>query len=97
MLYGYEAWSLTLMEERKLRVFENRILRRIFGPKRMGSGESAIMRNFSFYRSPNIVRLRWAGHVARVEEGSSAFKIRTGKRTGKRLLGRPRCRGEDKI
>ena len=42
-------------------------------------------------------RLRWAGHIARLEEGSSAFKVLTGKRTGKRPLGRPRRRGEDSI
>ena len=57
----------------------------------------------SLYRSPNIVkviksrRLRWAGHVARMEEGKSAFKILTGKPTGKRPLGRPRHRWEDNI
>ena len=55
------------------------------------------------YRSPNIVRvirsrrLRWAGHVARIEEGRSAFKICTGKPTGKRPPGRPRRRWEDNI
>ena len=55
------------------------------------------------YRSPNIVsviksrRLRWAGHVARMEESRSAFKILTGKLTGKRPLGRPRRRWEDNI
>ena len=55
------------------------------------------------YRSPNIVRviksrrLRWAGHVARMEEGRSAFKMLTGKPTGKRPLGRPRRRWEDNI
>ena len=55
------------------------------------------------YRSPNIVRvikyrrLRWAGHVARIEEGRSAFKILTGKPKGTRPLGRPRCRWEDNI
>ena len=55
------------------------------------------------YRSPNIVRviksrrLRWAGHVARMEEGRSAFKILTGKPTGKTPLGRPRRRWEDNI
>ena len=53
------------------------------------------------YRSPNIVRviksrrLRWAGHIARTEEGTSAFKILTGKPTGKRPLGRHRRRWED--
>ena len=55
------------------------------------------------YRSPNIVRviksrrLRWVGHVATMEEGRSAFKIFTGKPTGKRPLGRPRRRWEDNI
>ena len=57
----------------------------------------------SLYRSPNIVRvnksrrLRWAGYVARMEESRSAFKILTGKPTGKRPLGRPRRRWEDNI
>ena len=55
------------------------------------------------YRSRNMIsviksrRLRWAGHVARMEEGRSAFKILTGKSTGKRPLGRPRRRWEDNI
>ena len=55
------------------------------------------------YRSPNIIRviksrrLRWAGHVARMEEVRSVFKILTGKPTGKRPLGRPRRRWEDNI
>ena len=55
------------------------------------------------YRSPNIVRviksrtLRWAGHVAKMEEGRSAFKIVTGKPTGKRHLGTPMCRWEGNI
>ena len=57
----------------------------------------------NLYLLPNIVRviksrrLRWAGHVARIEEGRSAFNILTGKPTGKRPLGRPRCRWEDNI
>ena len=49
VLYGCETWSFTLMEERRLRVFENRVLRSIFGPKRdedIGSGENSIMRSF---------------------------------------------------
>ena len=55
------------------------------------------------YSSPNIVRvikprrLRWAGHVARMEEGRSGFKMLTDKPTGKRPLGRPRHRWEDNI
>ena len=57
----------------------------------------------SLYRSPNIVRviksrrLRWAGHVAKMEEGRSAFKILIGKPTGKKPLGKPRRRWEDNI
>ena len=57
----------------------------------------------SLYRSPNVVRviksrrLRWAGHVARMEEGRCAFKILTGKPIGKRTLGRPRRRWKDNI
>ena len=78
-----ETWSLTLREESRLRVFENRILRRIFGPKRDENGEWRRLHNEklnSLYRSPNIVwviksrRLRWAGHVSIMEEGRSAFK-----------------------
>ena len=49
------------------------------------------------YRSPNIVRVIWAGHVARMEEGRSAFKILTGIPAGKRPLGSPRRRWEDNI
>ena len=79
---------------RRLRVFENRILRRIFGPKRDANGEWRRLHNeelHSLYRSPSIARvikssrLRWAGHVARMEESRSAFKLLTGKRTGKDL------------
>ena len=70
----------------------------------MGNGEGSKMRNLIvFYRSPNIVRviksrrLRWTDHVARMEEGTSVFKILTGKHTGKRPLGRPRRRWGDNI
>ena len=104
MLYGCETWSLTLREESRLRVFENRILRRIFGLKRMGSGDGSTMRNFivctvhlNIVRVNKSRRLRWAEHVARVEEDRSAFKILTSKPIGKRTLGRPRCRYEDNI
>ena len=75
VLYGCETWSLTLREESRLRVFENRTQRRIFGPKRNENGEWRRLHNeelHSLYRSPNIVRviksrrLRWAGYVARM-------------------------------
>jgi hypothetical protein len=73
-----ETWSLTLREEHKLRVFEDRILRRIFGPKRDEvTGEWRKLNNEELhilYSSPNIIkqiksrRMRWAGHVARMGE-----------------------------
>ena len=78
-LYGCETWSLTLRYERRLRVFENRVLRRVFGPKRDEvTGEGRILHNeelSDLYSLPNIVRvvksrrMRWAGHVARMGEG----------------------------
>ena len=107
VLYGCETCSLTLREEHKLRVFENRVLRRIFGPKRDGEkGEWRKLHNEELndlYSSPNIVRviklrrMRWAGHVARMEEGRCVHKVLVGKPGGKRPLGRPRRRWEDNI
>ena len=76
------------------------------GPREIEMGEWKRPRNeelHSLYRSPNIVRmiksrrLRWEGHVARMEESWGAFKILTGKPRGKRPLGRPRRRWEDNI
>ena len=64
MLYGCETWPLTLREESRLRVFENRILRRIFGPKRDSNGEWRRIYDeelHSLYRSPNIVRVIKSG------------------------------------
>ena len=90
VLYGCEIWSLTLSEEIRLKIFENKILRQIFGPKRDANGEWRRLRNEelrSLYHSCNIVRvikfrkLRWAGHVARKEEDRGVFKFLTGKPT----------------
>jgi hypothetical protein len=82
VLYGCETWSLTLREEHRLRVFENMVLRRIFGSKRDGvTGEWRRLHNeehYYLYSSPNIIwviksrRMRWAGHVARMGEGRGA-------------------------
>jgi len=76
VFYGCETWSFTLREERRLRVFENRVVRRIFGPKSDEvTGERRKLHNEelnNLYSSPNIVRvikskrMRWAGHVARM-------------------------------
>jgi hypothetical protein len=77
VLYGCETWSLTLREECRLRVFENRVLRRIVGPKKDEEREEWRRLHkkelHALYSSPNIIRviksrrLRWAGHVARSE------------------------------
>jgi hypothetical protein len=95
-----------LREEHRLRVFENRVLRRIFGPKRVEDGSWRKLHNdelYSLYSSPNIVRviksrrMRWAGHVARMGEGRGVYRILVGRPEGKRPLERPRRRWEDNI
>jgi hypothetical protein len=72
VLYGCETWSHTLREKRRLTVFENRVLRRIFGPKRDEvTGEWRRLHNkelYALYYSPNIIRVRYAKHVARTGE-----------------------------
>jgi hypothetical protein len=99
VLYGCETWSLTSREERKLRAFENRVLRRIFGPKREeeGSHNDELHNLFS---SPNIVkliksrRMRWAGQVARMGDGKGVYRVLVGRPESKKPLGRPSCRWE---
>jgi hypothetical protein len=107
VLYGCETWSLTLREEQRLRVFENRVLRRIFGPKRDElTAEWRRLHNEELndlYPSPNIIRvikwrrMRWTGHVARMGEKRSAYRILVGRPEGRRPLGRPRRRWKDNI
>ena len=90
VLYGCEAWSLTLREEKKLRVFENTVLRRIFGPRRDEvTGEWRRLHNeelSDLYSSPNIVRviksrrMRWAGHVVRMGEERGLHRVWWGSR-----------------
>ena len=101
VLYGCETWFFTLRKEGGLREFENRILGRIFEPKRNENGVWKRLHNGefqSFYHSPNTVRviksrrMRWAGYVARMEEGRSPSKILTGKPTGKKPSGKFRRR-----
>jgi hypothetical protein len=107
VFHGCETWSLTLREERRVRVFENRVLRRILGPKRNEvTGEWKKLHNKELndlYCSPYIARviksrrMRWAGHVARVGEGKDVYSVLVGKPEGKRPLGRPKRRWEGNI
>jgi hypothetical protein len=102
-----ETWSLTVREEHKLRVFENRVLRRIFGPKGDGMTGGWIKLHkeelHNLYSSPSIIRIiksrrmTWAGHVARVGEKRNGYRLLIGKPEGKRPLGRPRSRWIDNI
>ncbi|KAJ4435669.1 hypothetical protein ANN_18285 [Periplaneta americana] len=107
VLYGCEAWTLTLREEQRLRVFENKVLRKIFGAKRDEvTGEWRKLHNaelHAIYSSPDIIRnikfrrLRWAGLVARMGESRNAYRVLVGRPAVKRPLGRPRRRWEDNI
>jgi hypothetical protein len=92
VLYGCETWSLTLGEEQRLRVFESRVLRRIFVPKWEEDGSCRKLHNdelHDLYSSPKIVRViksrrvRWAGHVARMGRGKVLIGF---------WLGRPKAR-----
>jgi hypothetical protein len=93
--------------EFSLRVFENRVLRRIFGPKRdeviAGWRKLHNEELHGLYSSPSIVRvikarmMRWEGHVARMREVRGAYNILVGRPEGRRPLGRPSCRWEDNI
>jgi hypothetical protein len=107
VLYVCETWSLTLREERELRLFENRVLRKIFEPKRDEvTGEWRklhIEELHDLYFSPTILRviksrrMRWVGHVARMGEGRGVYRMLVGKTEGQRPLGRRRRRWEDNI
>jgi len=83
VVYGCETWSLTLREERRLRVFQNRVLRRIYGSKReevIGEWRKIHTEKLNdMYSAPNIVRviksrLRWTGHVERLGERTGAIQ-----------------------
>ena len=102
VLYVCEIWSLTLREERRLRVFDNRVLRGILGPERDEvTGEWRKLHNEELndrYCSPNILRviksrrMKWAGHVECMREGRGMYRVLVGKPEGKRPFGRPRRR-----
>jgi hypothetical protein len=106
-LYGWGTWSLTLREEHRLRVFKNRVLRRIFGPNMdevAGEWREFHIEEFHIlYLSPNIIRqiksrrMRWAGHVARMKEAKNVYKVLVEIPEEKSPLVRPSCRWEDEI
>jgi hypothetical protein len=92
VLYGCETCSLTLREERKVRMFENRVLRRIFAPKRdEATGEWIKLHNEELndlYSSPSVLRMmksrrmRWAGHVERMGAKEGIYRVLVGKPEG---------------
>jgi hypothetical protein len=104
ILYGCETWSLILREERRLRVFKNRELRRILGPERDEvTGQWRRLYNeelYALYSSPNITqviksrKMRWAGHVAGMGERTSAYRALVGKPEGRRHLEDPGIDGK---
>jgi hypothetical protein len=107
VLYGCETWSLTRREEHRLRVFENRVLRRIFGPKgdevtghwrKLHSGELHNLYSLlDIIRQFKSRRMRWVEHVACMGEERNVYRVFVGKPEGKRRLGRSRRRWEDTI
>jgi hypothetical protein len=107
ILYGCETWSLTLREEHRLRVSENKVLRRILVPKRdeLTGGWRKLHNEelHDLYSSTSIIRIIrsrrmwWAEHVARMGEKRNAYRLLVGKPEGKRPLGRPRHMWVDSI
>ena len=105
VLYGCETWSLVLREERRLRVFENRVLRNIFGHKSdKVTGEWRRLHYeelYDLYYTPNIVQViksrRWVRHVARMGERRDAYRVLVERPERERPLGRPRHRWVDNI
>ena len=101
VLYGCETWSLTVREECRLRVFENRVLRKIFGPKKDEvTGE---WRSYMLCTIPDDIlviksrRLRWEKHEARMGTSTGAYWVLVVKPEGRRQPERPRSRWEDNI
>jgi hypothetical protein len=102
VLYGCEMWSLTHI----LRVFANRVLRKILGSEREEDGSWRKMHNdelHGLFSSPNIVRaikswsMRWVGHVACIGKGRDVYRVFVGRSKGKRTLGRQWLRLEDNM
>jgi PAS domain-containing protein len=106
VLYGCETWYLTLREEHRLGVYENRVLRRIFGAKRDEvTREWRKLHNEELrdlYSSPSIItmikpRMRLERNTARMEEKRNSYRLLMRNPEGKRPLGKPRCKWVDNI
>jgi hypothetical protein len=105
VLYGFETLFLALKEKHRLRVFESRVLRWLFGPKRKVTGGWRKLHNedlHNLYSSADIIRMiksrrRWTGHVARMGTKRNAYRILVGKPEWKRPVGRPRSGWLDNI
>jgi hypothetical protein len=99
--YGCEAWILTNRDEQNLRIFERRILRKIFGPVQNGDGSwrirmnyelSKLVQNADIVRFTKSRRMAWLGHVMQMDEKRTPKRILEWKPIGRRLRGRPRKR-----
>ena len=104
ILYGRQTWSLTLRDERRLSVYENRLLRRTFGPTRgKVTGEWRKLHNkelndlFSSPNTTHVIKSRRMSHVALMEERRRVYRVLVGKPEKRRSLGRHRRRWEDNI
>jgi hypothetical protein len=107
VLYGCETWFLTLREEQRLRVFENRVLRRIFGPKRgEATGEWRRLHNEELndlYSPPNIIRviksrrMNCAGHVELMGKRRGAYRTLVGRPEGRNPVGDPGVDGRIRL
>ena len=107
LVYGAEAWTMKASDEAALGVFERKILRKIYGPLRVGDGEYRRRFNDELYELYNdidivqrikIQRLRWLGHVVRMDRNAPALKIfNAGRDAGNRGRGRPPLRWKDQV
>lgn len=106
VLYGCEAWTLTQANQQKLAAFERKVLRKIFGPIKNTDGTWRARYNHelkALYNEPDIVavarsnRLRWAGHVARMQSTETPRALMEAKMYSERRRGRPRLRWTDDV
>ena len=105
LLYGAVAWTVLSTDAAALRVFERKVLRKIFGPVRVGddfrirynSELYELLNDMDVVQRINIQRLRWLGHVVRMEEDAPARRVFDAEICGSRRRGRPCIRWKDQI